>query len=193
METDYRQLCKELFGTDDPEKLREISEKINSSRNAGRKKKFSGDEISEIMNLISNGMTLNSIAEKYGTSRQVISRYLNKQPENNYTMRMTYMFRQHPCTVIDVDFLNRKIKIQNKTDDIIHRAFGVVEEPDWDDFEYFLEDRCFPRTRANCMDILKSLGLDNYDPLQIIEKTKGKCTDDKMWIKIKYYNRRVKN
>jgi len=189
METDYRQLCSELFGTDSPEKLREIAGKINSSRNAGRKKKFSDDDITDIINLSAHGMKVASIAEKYGTSRQVISRYINRPPEENYTMRMTYMYKQHPCTVIDVDFLNRKIKIQNKTDDIIHRAFGIIEEPTWDDFEYFLEDRCFPRTRANCKELLKQLGLDNYDPLQIIEKTKGKCTDDKLWIKIKYYNR----
>ncbi len=145
----------------------------------------------DIRVLMASGYTINSIAEKYNTSRQLISKYVNCIPEGNYTMKMTYMFRQHPCTDIYIDFLNKKIKIFNKTDDIIHRAFGVVEEPSWEDFEYFLEDRCFSRTRANCKDILKYLGIDSYDPLQIVEKTKGKCWGDDMWIRIKYYKRMV--
>lgn len=45
-------------------------------------------------------------------------------------MRLTYMFRRQPCTVIDVNFLDRKVVIQNKTDDILHRAFGVIKGPD---------------------------------------------------------------
>ena len=40
-----------------------------------------------------------------------------------YTMRITYMFRGQPCTIIDVDFLGQKVAIQNKTDDILHRAY----------------------------------------------------------------------
>ena len=99
------------------------------------------------------------------------------------------MFKQYPCTVIDIDFLKQKIYIQNKTDDIIHRAFGVVENPSWDDFELFLEDRCFPRERGNCRSILCSMGLTDYDPLQIIEKTQGRMAEDKQWIKIRYNDR----
>lgn len=112
---------------------------------------------------------------------------------NNYTMRMTYMFRQEPCTVIDIDFMNRQIKIQNKTDDILHRAFGVVENPTWEDFEYFVENRCFERTRANRKEILKALEIDSYDPLQIVEKTEGRIAGDDMWIDIEYFDRSTEN
>ena len=34
-----------------------------------------------------------------------------------------------------------KIYIKNYTDQIPLRAFGVVDNPSWNDFEYFLEDR----------------------------------------------------
>ena len=106
--------------------------------------------------------------------------------QNNYTMRMVYMFRDQPCTIIDLDFLNLKVSIQNKTDDFLHRAFGVIENPDWNDFEQFLEDRCFPKTRGNLKQILRDLNLDTYDPLQIVEKTQGRMADDDMWIQITY-------
>ena len=101
-------------------------------------------------------------------------------------MRMNFMCLEELCTVIDVDCMHKKIYIENKTDDILHRAFGIVEHPDWKRFEEFLESRCFPRTRAHVKEILRSMGLDSYDPLQIIEKTGGRMAEDKQWIEIIY-------
>ena len=163
METDYRKLCLDLFGTDDKEQLRKIAENVNrrNPRNAGRKKRFSASEIREMETLRDGGMSLAQIAEQYGTSRQLVGRVLTPKSPEGCSMRMIYMFKQHPCTVIDIDFLKQKIYIQNKTDDIIHRAFGVVENPTWDDFEL----------------------------LQIIEKTQGRMAEDKQWIKIRYNDR----
>lgn len=105
------------------------------------------------------------------------------------TMRMNFMYKDVLCTRIDVDFMHKKIYIENKTDDILHRAFGVVQDPDWERFQEFLESRCFPRSRANLKEILEDLGLDSYDPLQIIEKTEGRMAEDKQWIGIEYYEK----
>ncbi len=79
--------------------------------------------------------------------------------------------------------------MENQTDDILHRAFGVVKNPDWVRFEEFLESRCFPRGRANLKDVLRDIGVDSYDPLQIIERTKGRMAEDKQWIEIIYYEK----
>lgn len=59
-------------------------------------------------------------------------------------MILHFMDRNGICTIIDADFMNEKIKIENKTDNLLHRAFGINENPTWADIEYFLEDRCFP-------------------------------------------------
>ena len=182
MATDYRKLCIELFGTDDLNTLKKIEE----TPKPGRKKKFSDKEADRILKLYSGGMTIKQIAEKYGTSRQIISKYINMPVHKGCSMRMTYMYKKSPCTEIDIDFLEKKIYIQNKTDDILHRAFGINEAPEWGDFEAFLEDRCPPRTRGNIKRLLRSMNIDSYDPLSIIEYTKGKCVDDNMWIKIRY-------
>jgi hypothetical protein len=40
-------------------------------------------------------------------------------------------------------------------------------------------------------DILGGLQLTDYDPLQIVEKTKGKTAEDDMWLKFTYYPREV--
>ena len=185
--TDYRKLCIELFGTDDVEKLRQIAKKTNTNRNAGRKRKFTAKELAEIEKMLENGATINAIAEHYGTSRQIVDKYINTPPEKNYTLRMTYMYKQYPCTIIDVDFLNERIAIKNRTPDILHRAFGVVENPTWEQFQEFLADRCYPETRGNIKSILKNLGIESYDTLQIVEKTKGRTADDDMWIRFKHY------
>ena len=197
MHTDYRKLCVELFGTDDVAELRNIAQTVNkkNARNAGRKKKFTADEIGEIRKLLDDDVTINEIAERYGTSRQIISKYIHavERPEEGYTLRMTYMYRRKPCTVVDVDFLNERIKIENRTDDLLHRAFGIIEEPTWEDFEYFLQERCFPETRGNVKTILKDLQLADYDTLQIVEKTQGRMAEDDLWLKFAYYPMEVNN
>lgn len=111
-------------------------------------------------------------------------------PKSGYTLRMEYMYEDSICTIIDVDFLMEKIEIANFTDNIMHRAFGVLGHPTWEDFQWFLSDRVFPPTRGDAREILRFLGLQSYDPLQIIEKTEGCITDDSMWIRFKYYERR---
>ena len=191
MAVDYKQLCQEYFGTTDVDKLREIADQLhrNNPRNAGRKPKFSADDIEKMQAMLQNGCGMEEIAAAFHTSRQIVSRYLNPKPEPGYTMRMTLMYQTHPCTVIDVNFLNRTVKIQNRTNDLLHRAFGVIEHPSWEDFEYFLQDRCFPASRGNAKELLKALDLSGYDPLAIIEKTKGRLADDSLWIKFSYYDR----
>ena len=193
MNTDYRKLCLEIFGTDNIDELKALAKSINTknTRNAGRKKKFKPEDVTKMRAMIEGGATLSAVAAQFGTSRQIIGKYLNAKPEAGYTLRMTYMYQQRPCTVIDVDFLNQKVKIQNKTRDMLHRAFGVIENPTWDDFEGFLKDRCFPATRGNVKDILKELQLTDYDPMQIVERTRGRTAEDDMWLKFAYYPREV--
>ncbi len=192
MNVDYRELCVELFGTDDVNQLKKIAHSLQEKnpRRAGRKKKFTPEDVQKIRDMIEDGMTVNEVAKRFQTSRQVIGRYINEKPPESFTLRITYMNRQHPCTVIDVDFMNRKILIRNKTKDLLHRAFGVVENPSWEDFERFLEERCFPASRGNAKDILSELQLTSYDPIQIVEKTGGRIADDDMWLKFCYYPRK---
>ena len=102
-------------------------------------------------------------------------------------MRMDFMCKEECCTQILVDFRRERIEIVNTTDDIIHRAFGIKAKPTWEDFMEFLESRCFPRTRDQLRVVLKDLELDFYDPLAIVEKTKGRMAEDFQWLQITYY------
>lgn len=188
---DYKKLCQELFGTSNVNELKKIAMQVNQKnpQRAGRKKKFTDKDISHMQEMRASGITIQKIADQYGTSRQIASKYLNRVPEPGYTMRMTLMYQNKPCTAIDINFLENKIKIQNYTKDVLHRAFGIKENPTWEDFHIFLQDRCFPKTRGNAKAILSGLGLQDYDPLQIVEKTSGRMAEDDLWLKFQYYGR----
>ena len=186
---DYQALCKELFGTDDVKALRKIAQTAgtHNPRNAGRKKKFTTADARQMMELLGKGYTVNEIAARFQTSRQVISKYINMPPSEKFPLRITCMYKQHPTTIICVDFINERIKIQNRTPDVLHRAFGVIEAPTWEDFNYFLKERCFPATRGNVKQLLRQMQIGGYDPLQIAEKTAGRMAADNLWLKFDYY------
>ncbi|WP_285823591.1 hypothetical protein [Schaedlerella arabinosiphila] len=105
-------------------------------------------------------------------------------PEKKYPLRLYYMFRNELCTIIDVDVKNKKIEVTNYADYFLKRAFGNIEQPTFQQYEEFLESRCFPRTRDKMKLILKDLDLPFYDPMLIIEKTEGRMAEDDFWIRI---------
>lgn len=82
------------------------------------------------------------------------------------------------CTIIDVDFGEETIKIQNFTDDLLDRAFGINENPTMKDFERFIEDRSIPRTRANFKSEMEYRGIFDPSPLGIVRFFKGKVEGD---------------
>ena len=67
---------------------------------------------------------------------------------------------------------------------MIFRAFGVIENPDFDEYTEFLKSRCFPETRDKLKLVLRELDLPFYDPFMIIEKTQGRMAEDNFWIRI---------
>lgn len=187
MNTDYRALCIELFGTDDEQELRELAKKLTDNRNAGRKKMFNKNEIAEICALLNAGVTIAEVARRYRTTRQTIYKLVNEIQEGS-TMQIRYMYKNRLCTIINVDFAHETVGIINLTEDVLHRAFGVVAQPTWQQFMDFLAERCFPATRANAKALLKALGLTAYDPLQIVEKTAGRMAEDDLWMQFRYHS-----
>ena len=105
-------------------------------------------------------------------------------PQKRYPLRLWYMYKQDVCTLIEVDELGQKIHIKNYAEHLMFRAFGVNENPDYKDYEEFLESRCFPRTRDKMKLILEDLELPFYDPMLIVEKTEGRMAEDDFWIRI---------
>lgn len=104
----------------------------------------------------------------------------------DYLLRMDYMNKDTLCTAILVDYKNERIAIKNYTDKLPLRAFGIKVCPDWEDFNDFLKDRCIPEGRDRLKQTLEKMGISSYDPLSIIEVTKGVMAEDDQWIKLIY-------
>lgn len=117
---------------------------------------------------------------------QVYPEYVQRTtvPEKTMPIRLWYMHNQTVCTLIDVNEMKREIRIKNYTDNIMFRAFGTVEEPDFDMYTKFLKSRCFPESRDKMKLILKDLELPFYDPFMIIERTEGRMAEDDFWVRI---------
>lgn len=100
---------------------------------------------------------------------------------------MVFKYKNHDkiCSIITVDYKTEKVSVTNYTDNFIFKAFGNNENPTMSDFNNFLESRCFPRTRDNLKMHLRELGLDYYDPLSIVKKTKGILEGDYFSLEIK--------
>ena len=98
---------------------------------------------------------------------------------NNYSFK-TYW---KDMLTSEVTVTQDGISFKNHIDNPIMIPFGVRTSATFDDLEEFFEDRCFPRERVNCKDILRRLGLDCYEPELICRKTHGMQFDDFLWIK----------
>lgn len=105
-------------------------------------------------------------------------------PQKEYPLRLWYMYREMICTIIDVDIRTKKLKVKNYSKDYLFRAFGNEEAPTFEQFEAFLESRCFPESRDKMKLHLRELDIPFYDPLMIIEKTQGRVAEDEFWIRM---------
>lgn len=105
-------------------------------------------------------------------------------PERTTSLRLLYYYQNMLCTLIDVDDRLQSISIRNYTRWPQYRAFGNNTEPNYEDYQEFLKSRCFPEQRDKMKLELKRLGLPFYDPLLIVEKTKGRMAEDDFWLKV---------
>lgn len=108
----------------------------------------------------------------------------NAKKKNHKILLLNYFNGDELCTKIAADFDEKKIQIENFSKNCIHTAFGVNENPSWEDYESFLEERCVPKSRMGIKEYLISIGVDEYNPLEIIKVTEGRMAEDNHWIKL---------
>ena len=103
-------------------------------------------------------------------------------PEKAFPIRMGYMFRRQLCTLIDVNPAQKLVAIKNYTSNPQFCAFGNKEVVSFQDYEDFLEARCFPRERDKMKLMLREYNIPFYDPMLIVRKTQGRTEEDDFWI-----------
>lgn len=94
-------------------------------------------------------------------------------------MKFKWYCKDKLGTEIEVDYKTKTVKsVTNHTDYFLDKAFGNNDNPTWEDWERFLESRCFSRNVDDLKLYLEAVGVDFYDPLSIVLKTKGKMHGD---------------
>ncbi len=112
-----------------------------------------------------------------------LEKFAKKRKEHKL-IRLNYYNANELCSAIAADYSTTELAIENYSEDTVHLAFGNNAVPSWTDYEAFLEERCVPRSRDGIKKYLEELGLDEYNPLEIIKKTGGKMAEDNQWIEV---------
>ena len=107
-----------------------------------------------------------------------------KIPMQTTPLRILYMHQNNICSIIDVDEKQKEVDVYNYVNDDIYKAFGKKIDIDYEDYELFLESRCFPKERDKIKIMLEMYNIPFYDPILIIEKTNGRMAEDDFWLKI---------
>jgi hypothetical protein len=97
-------------------------------------------------------------------------------------MRFDFYDGENLCTKIIADFTDETLSVENTTENIVKTAFGKNELPTWEDLLRFLEERCLPKSRSGIREYLETIGVEEYNPIEIIKKTAGRMAEDNQWI-----------
>lgn len=100
-------------------------------------------------------------------------------------IEMQYMRKKKVLADITANYENETVSVEVYTDDPVYMPFGINKNPNFDDYKFFLESRCFPKTRHNAKQLLDDLDIQYYEPFYIIQKTHGLLFEDYCWIKFK--------
>ncbi|MCD8300060.1 MAG: hypothetical protein LUC41_02625 [Clostridiales bacterium] len=66
--------------------------------------------------------------------------------------------------------------------EVAKAPFGF-EDPTVEQMYHFLEERCMPRRPGQLQEYLDYLGLDEYNPWEIVKITHGVMWEDFLWLK----------
>lgn len=97
-----------------------------------------------------------------------------KKAQSHCVKRLKFWNSKTLCTTIAVDFTDHTLCVENHTKQLVKTAFGKNRLPTWTDLMAFLEERCIPRQREGIREYLDALGLDEYDPWEIVKRTQGR-------------------
>ncbi len=137
------------------------------------------------------GLTDSKMEMAFDGERIIISPHLSmdkflesKKSLGHKLLKLEFYDGEILCTKIIADFTDETLSLENTTEHIVKTAFGKNEVPTWGDFQSFLEERCVPRSRSGIREYLETIGVESYEPLEIIKKTNGRMAEDNQWLKL---------
>lgn len=158
------------------EELEQRKQREKKTRRKGRPS-IGTEKRARVLALCRQGHSMRYIAGETELALSTVHKIITEASRESKRVYV-YMDRDKLATIIEACAITHKVSIINFTDDMLSRAFGINENPNWEDFNEFLESRCMPRTRYGIREELRYMGIDVYDPFQIVEKTSGRVHGD---------------
>lgn len=78
---------------------------------------------------------------------------------------------------------NNEVFIKKFTDNPMKQFFLAFDKIDIAKLGELFETRCWERGRADIKELLNKIGLDEYDPIEIVKRTFGVSYNDSIWFK----------
>ncbi len=117
--------------------------------------------------------------------KQTVDDFVSQRKKMGHLIKLySFYDSEKICTSIYADHTDKSVFAVNHTDKLVKTAFGRKEYPSWENFCSFIEERCIPKGRSGLREYLECIGLDEYDPFEIIRKTQGRMAEDSQWIKV---------
>lgn len=110
---------------------------MKNERGAGRKSKIDSAELDIIKSRITKGESVSALAKEFGLSRQAL--YKRLKDENTKSIILDYVINDEVTTRIELDSAREVLHIQNYALKLSERAFGIKNNPTWDDFNELIE------------------------------------------------------
>ncbi len=90
-----------------------------------------------------------------------------------------------------------KVTLEKYSEAKIDKQFPT-DTPTIEEVYEWIEDRCFPESRANKNELLEAMGLSLYEPLEIVKITHGLLHEDYIWIlwegeEVQYEDIKIRN
>lgn len=93
-----------------------------------------------------------------------------------------YMYFDTVSEHVEVDMVSLTVESKVYAKDIMLQVFGKRPKT-VENVQFFFRSRCFEETNYGLRDLLKLLGLQQYNPYDIVRITHGKMVNDPCWIR----------
>lgn len=124
-----------------------------------------------------------SLRDMVSINEDLLSSLVSTLDKDKEIRSYLYMKNDSVMTSISVK-QGGKVHFVNFTDKPLDCAFGLQSSPvGLSALIDFLGERCVPKSRFNIDEVLKNMGLSEYNEVDIVEKTYGILIDDSFWVK----------
>ena len=121
--------------------------------------------------------TIFVIAEKLNCKIQ-----LEDKLKSKWDGSKIWVYWKEELTAI-VKIQNNEVRIKKFTDHPMKQFFFSFDKMDIAKLSELLETRCWERERTDIKELLHKIGLDEYDPIEIVKRTFGVSYNDSIWFK----------